>query len=61
MGGFAAERRREQTRTHEPLLIATNQRIGAVEASVLDGFRATGQITEAINSGSKHWGLKTSN
>ena len=49
----AAEERKREAKTHaahEPLLLATNQRVGAPERQLLDGLRAVRKITEAVNA-----------
>jgi hypothetical protein len=43
------QERREAAKCVGSFWAATDQRIDALEAQVCDGFRATGQITEAIN------------
>jgi hypothetical protein len=48
----AAEAKREAKRdaAHGPLLVATNQRIGAVEASMLELARCTRKLAEATST-----------
>jgi hypothetical protein len=48
----AAESRKQQAQAraaHEPLLVATNQRIGSVEVSILELARDTNKIAEATS------------